>query len=838
MTDSDAGVGRYVGLASDVDQTIAFDPELGREVVLERSDAVDPARLAALRHRARALATVVHPVVARVHDVVVEHGVAHVVTERVVGEPLLQWLATQPSVPRRRALLQAIAAGLGAIHAAGVAHGSVDADAVCVAQGGAPRLTGLLRVSEGANAIADRQRFCELALRVLDEERPGTRAAVGLRLLVLLRRGRDDRDGPGLAELEQALAVRGGGRRWLGLAAASAVAAVIALGVGDRRSALAGGWCEEVERQVDALWGPQAHAELHEAIAASHASFALEAGGRVERDLDVFVSQWRDAQRDYCAADANPGAAVCLLRQLDGVRAIVDVLREADVESLARGSEAVEALGAPAACLRADAPAAVMLADESVRGDLAASQLLRELGRHVDAQLAAERAIAAATAQGDDAVLAQAELELALALWAQGRERESERILHDAFTHALAAGHDETVARAATELAVASCRRARLAECELWRDHAAAALARVSDPRLRARLSVVDGRAALERGDYPAAERGYIHALELASALEPRDLPAELHARQGVALAKGRSGDLVGALALLRTNVEQTANRFGTHHPDYGRQLNSVATQLAALGRANEAVAARTEALAVLEAALGPAHPDVLAAKGALATDLGLVERDAEGIALLRDVVEQAEQRYDPDDVRIAAHLAELGMAEATGDRLADAIDHLGRAVEQAERALGPDHLEVLGMLNNLAATLMFADRNLEARAMFERVIAGTERAVGREHPQLVPGLLGLARTAVATGDLDGAIAALERALQLLERHEDRADRRGLVASELAQLLWQRDGDNPRSLALMRAAHQSFVSAVGQGALSSRDQAEAAQAWLEAHGGG
>lgn len=838
--DTSSGVGRYVGLDAGPSGGIAFDPELDREVLLERSDAADAAGVAALRRKSRALAAVVHPAITRVHDVVVgSDGVARVVVERSRGVPLARWLESRPALSRRLSVLLAVAEGVMAVHAAGIVHGSLESAAVLVEDGDVGRITGLLRRAAGGSVVDDRRALCRLALEVCgDDLRRGPQAR-HRRLLAALRQGTGGADAPPLAMIVQRLAAGRRTPRRLELVIALCTAGAVGWAA-MRPQAAVTSWCDDVDRRLDEVWNPSTREAMRAGLLATGVEYATRTADTVDRDLDAFAQRWRTLQRGRCSLGAaDTGVAVCLYRKFDGLRTVVEGMRTADAESIAHAVDAVAALGSPDECT--DGGAAVLAiaagaaSGDEIRRDLVAAESLREFGRYAEARAAAERAVAAATRSGSDAALAEAQCLLAQALIALGDEAEGERMYHESFTTGLAAGHDAVVARAAGELAFALARRGDLDDAEMWRDHAIAAGARVLEPRLRARVAAIAARVSFERSDYREAVTGYTRALELAEATEPRDLAAVLHARQSLAITHGRLGDRVRALELLQRNAEDTEARYGAEHPDFARETNSVATELAALGRTTEAVATRRRAVDVLVRSVGPSHPDSLAARSSLATDLVQTgERDA-ALAMLVEIVADAETRLGHDDPRTIGHIAELGVTESLLERGDDAIVHLSDAAKRAEAVFGDEHGEVLAILTNLAATHMFAGHDAEAAAIFDRVIARTERKLGAGHPQLVPALLGAARTRRNTGAVDEAVALLARARGILDAHVERPDRVAQVDFDLAQLLWERPTSRPRAVALARAAHQRFVLAHGQGFASAQESAALVTTWLEAH---
>lgn len=832
-----SGIGRYVGVASRADLEVAFDPELDREVLLERADAAD---VAALRRKARALAAVVHPAITRVHDVVVaEDGDARVVVERAVGVPIETWSRGRPSLARRLAVLCSIGEGLEAVHGAGIVHGALVADAILVGDRDAPRITGLLRTASGGSTDADRQVFCRLAQAMIADDlrlrrRPRYRA-----LASTLRQGAAALQGPSLSVVVARIAAcRSSGLRWeLGLGVAAAAALVWAASRPDPTRA---SWCDEVDRVLADVWNPEMRARLHDAMIATGVDYAEATARTALADLDAFAKRWHEVQVARCSADAtDSGVAVCLYRKFDGMRVVVETLGRADATSIANAVDAVAALGSPDECTASGAAVLAITADAAataeIRSELAMADTMRELGRYADARAAAERAIAAAQRAGSTAALAEGQLLLAQALFALGEEGDAERELHEAFTTGLSAGHDAVVARSAAELTFALARRGALDDAEQWRDHAIAAAARVADPRLRARVAAVSARVTFERSDYRTAATAYERALELAEQTEPRDLGAVLHARQSLAITYGRLGDRERALELLRRNVDETGERYGTSHPDYGRQTNSVATELSAMGRTNEATETRRRAVDILVKTVGRTHSDTLAARSSLATDLGQEGDNEKAVEMLRELVADSEEHLGPNDPRTIGHIAELGLSLAMVERHDEALEKLRDASTRAEARLGTDHAEVLGILSNLAATSMFAGKHDDAVAIFAKVIARTEKVLGADHPQLVPALLGASRSKHALGDLDGAIAMLERARTIVNEHVDRPDRRARVDFDLAQLLWERPADRDRAVELAKNAHQQFALAGGQGLASATEAAADVTKWLSEH---
>ncbi len=255
---------------------LARDGALGREVVLKFAVRSDDAReRAALVAEGKTLAALAHPNVVRIFDLSVWRGHVYLAMEAVDGIDLRSWLTREtPSVEATRRVLRDVAAGLNALHRAGIVHRDVKPENVIVGSDGvarvidldlahrraSERLTCRLDASRAAgtprymapealagavpSASADVYGFCVTALEALGH--PSARSMTTDRAaLRLLQRGLDAEPTrrPAMAELETALAAP----RWrslvrratLALSAAAMVTTAVVVAAGAHTSMLA-----------------------------------------------------------------------------------------------------------------------------------------------------------------------------------------------------------------------------------------------------------------------------------------------------------------------------------------------------------------------------------------------------------------------------------------------------------------------------------------------------------------------------------------------------------------------------------------------------------------------
>ncbi len=214
-------------------------------------------------------------------------------------------------------------------------------------------------------------------------------------------------------------------------------------------------------------------------------------------------------------------------------------------------------------------------------------------------------------------------------------------------------------------------------------------------------------------------------------------------------------------------------------------------------------------------------------------------EGDLEGAA---DRYERAmaikEKLLGGDHPDVALSLTNLASVLLVLGRPEDALVHSNRGVRIMEKVLGMEHPETATQWGNRAEILNQLGRYAEARRDAERGLAVWRRELGSENADQLFFLAPLGEARMGLGESREAVALLERALGIAERHDVRSETRRLRFA-LARALWQEGRDRVRAIEVGRLAASSMPvddKTISGGAWATRDhgiQREAAE-WVAA----
>jgi tetratricopeptide (TPR) repeat protein len=482
---------------------------------------------------------------------------------------------------------------------------------------------------------------------------------------------------------------------------------------------------------------------------------------QVLQRLDRYVEDWSTGRRSLCTAEAADQldaserelAVNCFDERRRRFEALLGVLQGDTEPTIWQAADAVDELPPLESCtdtawLRAsvkppDDPDLRLRALE-VESQLGEARSLLRSGAITEALDAARASLAAARVLDHAPLYVDSLLVYGRSQAAAGHYKEASRALEEAYFGAVQAGDDVSAADAAIALVRVNANALRdVTAARAWVDHAKTALDRSTvEPVLRSELDLARCGLHEEEGKYELAfelcKRAYAEAKELE---DPRMMAASLNGMAWLDSRLGRDREAADRFAELEELVKSSA---GADHPNRAAVISNRATVLLKMGRYAEARSAYEEALELSERVLGPDHVSV---------------------------------------ADLLSRLAQVSIIEGEPSRARPLLDRamaIHRRNGSDEWATGP-----VTQLEGLAA---FSDGDYDtAKQLYRRVLAERERRLAPDHREITSVLVDLGRALSRAGEHEGAIAALDRALDGLSVGEVNPEAEGYVLLGLAQ---------------------------------------------------
>lgn len=466
-------------------------------------------------------------------------------------------------------------------------------------------------------------------------------------------------------------------------------------------------------------------------------------------------------------------------------------------------------------------------------------------GRHDQAFDAASRAAAAAEAEDDPLLRAEALVVEGRARMGAGRAEEARVVLEAASTAALQHGSDELVVAASANLVEVV--GIALAEHDRGLMLAEWAVSLAERPSVRRRTQAVShtahGHLSTTRGELGPAQHHYERALELLRREHGEDHLALVEPLDGLATALRQRGELGLALAHRRRALALLVGTHGEQHPSTAFTRANLAAILRDQGELAEARRQLEQAIVVLERALGADHPALAAPHSGLATVLDEQGEHAEADPEHREAIRIGSQALGAGHPDVAT--ARYNLAVSLGSRGQHAA-----AIVELERALGilrarpptpqlvrqqAAVLRELGRRHRERGDLVAAEaRYREGIAVLEP--AGGEPAGGERDATMASLLNGLGRVVLARGDAPQAEQLHRRALAIYEqagdpkRLEAAHTHRHLARALLEQAQWERAQEHVDAALERYAQHERVDEAHVADAQALRDRIASARA--------
>lgn len=309
------------------------------------------------------------------------------------------------------------------------------------------------------------------------------------------------------------------------------------------------------------------------------------------------------------------------------------------------------------------------------------------------------------------------------------------------------------------------------------------ALRESEDELLLADALTVRGAIRTTLGDLAGAEEDLRRARALTIRLRGADhwsVPDILHELAGIDFYRG---DYATAREKLEAAMEGQRRLLGDDHPAVGRSLGSLASLLWAMEELAGAEAAARESIRVLRMSMEPEHDDVVHAQYTLASILAVRHRFREAEALFEETLALQRAANDRSDPEIGNTLAELADVQIALGRLDEAEASLRESIAVQEASLGREHLWVAITHRQLSALRLLRGDVGGALALSEEALERALPGVDRSHPQLGAIYRAHGRALTAARRLDEAEAAFESAFAI---HREAGLTDALARTELA----------------------------------------------------
>jgi tetratricopeptide (TPR) repeat protein len=545
--------------------------------------------------------------------------------------------------------------------------------------------------------------------------------------------------------------------------------------------------CAGASDKLASVWDDASKSQIRRAFEKTERPYALRAYESVERIVDGWAQSWTEVHTNACEStriqreqseDMLDLQMACLDQERAELRALVDLLREADAKLVERSVTAVSRLPNPDWCTRLSAlratypPPSEALAQRAadIREQISRSRALGRAGKYEEGLAVVRTATATARELAYRPVLAEALVELGNREWRTGDLEGAEASLDEALRVAEEARHDRAKASALYQLTwLLGYKQARYAEALRLARLGQAALARYGgDADLQSSLLGALGVAYDESGDPREAIQYHEQALEIARSHHGENSPAMATALENLAISQKHNGDLESATKTQERVLKIREDVLGPDHPAVAYSYTNLASAAMTKGEWKRGLELQQKALDILARTVGPMHEINIAPMSNVAIALNQLGRHDEAIATLQRALEIADATIGADHPAAAVARGTLGDALLSAGKIMEAQTELERALRDLERTAGPGNLKTASVLLSLGRLWLAENRPNDALPHLERALKIYEAHRGAAPANHIDAAFALARALWDIGDQkDRARELAQQALAL-----------------------------------------------------------------------
>ncbi len=651
-----------------------------------------------------------------------------------------------------------------------------------------------------------------------------------------------------MRELVAALA-RDRMRKWRRAGTVAAAAAVVATAVGlsaGARGPDAREVCRDAGRAaVEALWNPRVEERLAASFLATGRPAAREAITLVTRALDGWKAGYAEQARELCVATREgtqlpallARRTACLDRRRHEAGALIELFTRAEAKLVERARAAADSLDELASCadlaaLAAPVPlpsAAEQAAVDEARALLGRAVALGIALQETEGLAVGLEALDKAKAIGYRPLIAEARVEVGRLLQLLGRFDEAIEPLQETVWEALAVHDDVLAARASLGIVqVRGTQQGRFEEARRELKLTQALLDRLGgDLRLEVNLHNTIGQMAYREGRFAEAVAAYREALALRRRLDearPDEGAASVTSadnaiRNNLANALAAMGAYDEALAEHEAVLAARIAVEGPTHPAVANTYNNMGQAYFDRFRYREALAMYDKSLALRKVLLPPDHWLIGMTEANLGIVLGKLGELARARELLVHGLALLEKKIGARHPDVAVVASEIASVELAAGALGEAEAWLGRAFEVLDQSVGREHAQAARTHEVHGAWLLAAGEAQAAAGAFGQAVAISE-ATRPGALAVLPALAGLGAAELAAGEVDAAVAVLERAFARGHEADPVVDGEVAFALARAEALQGRDGEGA-ALAALAERRFSEAAAAGKAGLEA-----------------
>jgi tetratricopeptide (TPR) repeat protein len=528
--------------------------------------------------------------------------------------------------------------------------------------------------------------------------------------------------------------------------------------------------CAGAENQLAGVWDKETKRRVEQAFLSIKQSYARTAWQSVERSLDLFARDWVAARGDSCDAsqareepsDATFGLrALCLEQVLDEVKAHAALFALADAQVVQNAVAATRALPSPRLCsdwsglrskLKAPYDPPLRAKVQEVRAWLAEARALYSVGKYARGAELAKTAGWSANELGYGPLQSEALLALAQHQHKLGQAGAAKKAVEQAIAAAEANSQDEIAAQAWILLLRIGYQPAQPEEARRLSRFAAAAVRRLGPEHpLEGELYQAMAEALAAQNQHAQALVNFEKALAIRLRSRGEEGPEVANSLNDVGIAHARLGQPAKAVEEHRRALRIREKWLGADHPDVAVSLDNLSTVYSQMGRVEDALAAQERALAIRLAAFDEDHLQT----GISLNNLGATNDRLGRQAQARSCYERAIAIYDkvlgPQHQALTSLLDSLGTLLLKLGEQHRALSLFKRALAINEKAWGADHLLNAALLVNIGKTLIAWHQPAEAIAPLKRAVS--IREMREDHPaKLAAAQFALARALWESG--------------------------------------------------------------------------------------